>query len=132
MDLLLTAATTLGSVIAGGLITWYFSRRYYKQASEDLNATAERLQGESERLKRFSILMLRAIEELGASGTVELNRDPETGEPIGLQFRVGMTASGTSNVSLDPQVISSGNSAPPKSRWFRFVQSVRRLLRSRR
>jgi len=87
-------------VIAGGLITWYFSRRYYKRASDDLNATAERLQEESDRLKRFSILMLRAIEELGASGNVELNRDPETGEPIGLHFRRTLNVSSGSNVSM--------------------------------
>ncbi len=129
--MLTTVITTVLSVLAGGAITAYFSRRYYQKASDDLNTAADGLREESEKLERFSILMLRAIEELGASGTVELNRDPDTGEPIGLQFRVGMASGGTSNVTLDAQVIRGpGTSAPPKGRWSRLVQFARGILRS--
>jgi hypothetical protein len=127
-----TAVWTLFSVLVGASITWCFSRRYYKKASDDLNDAAKELREKSDELKRFSILMLRAVEELGTSGTVELNRDPETGEPIGLKFRVDVAVRSSSNVSARAQVHEAGGRVPSGSKWSRFVQFVRGILRSLR
>jgi hypothetical protein len=129
VDFWITAATTVGSVGAGGLVTWYFSKRYYKRASDDLNVAAKELKEESDKLERFSILMLRAVEELGASGTVELNRDPETGEPIGLQFRKELNFSSNSKVSIGMQGDITEILVSPKVWWSIFVQSARSLFR---
>ncbi len=49
---------TVLSVLVGGLITAYFSRRYYVKASEDLKQ-------ETDHLKRYNIMLLRLLDQAG-------------------------------------------------------------------
>jgi hypothetical protein len=54
-----------GAVLLGGLITWYFSRLYYRKAGNELR-------DEAARLRHLSNIMLNAMED---AGLVKLNRD---------------------------------------------------------
>lgn len=72
--------TTVLSVIVGGAITAYFSRRYYEKASKELEAEASKLRAQSN-------LMLRALQEFSTTGDVEYKTNAETGEPEGLSVK---------------------------------------------
>jgi hypothetical protein len=52
------------AVLIGGLITWFYSRRYYIRASKDLEQ-------ESESLRKVVSLVLKALEEMGMEFTCD-------------------------------------------------------------
>ena len=59
-------------VILGGLITWFWSKHYYKKASKDLKEAAKDLRKETEEVKRLTNYMLLGMEK---QGWVTLDRD---------------------------------------------------------
>lgn len=130
MDLLLTVLThPLVSLVLGGLITLYVSRRYYQKASKDLNDAMGGLHEESKKLRDRNDLIFRALREFSQSGNViEYNEDPETGEPIGLHIKRAIGVTAKSNVSLDKQVTRAGGGPPPGGRWSRLAQSARSIV----
>jgi hypothetical protein len=79
--------TTVLSVIIGGLITAYFSRRYYVKASGDLTKEAEELKQETDKLRRLTIMLMRLLDQ---AGLIPIKWD-EQGNPL-------MTASGTADL----------------------------------
>ena len=75
---------TIISLLVGSAITFYFSRKYYLKASEDLRREAEALRQEttelrrrSEELQRYVLLLIDLLDD---AGVVEAKRDPRTGE----------------------------------------------------
>ncbi len=102
MDLgaiVLTGFSTVVGVLAGGAITFAVSRRYYRKASEDLRQEAGDLRQEtteirkrSEELQRYVLLLIDLLDD---AGVVEVNRDPQTGEPLTVRL-IPITHSTTS------------------------------------
>lgn len=77
---------TAGSVMVGGLITWWAARFYYEKATADLKA-------EAERLRSINNLMLLALENSGLP--VVVNRDA-SGSPVSVAANLSATLSGSS------------------------------------
>jgi len=75
----------LGGLFFGGLITWYFSRLYYKKSGDEM-AT------EAARLRHLSTLMLNAMED---AGIVKLNR-AQSGEIVGRVVELSGICEGSS------------------------------------
>jgi hypothetical protein len=76
--------TIIGSgvgVAAGGLITWWVSRRYYKEAGNDLKAEAAELRRATDRVLRFLEAQYQGIDV-----TTRLD---DQGNIVGLNFRLG-------------------------------------------
>jgi hypothetical protein len=95
MDLL----GTIVSLLVGGAITFFVSRGYYLKASEDLRQSAGALRQEtteirkrSEELQRYVLLLIDLLDD---AGVVEVNRNPQTGEPLTVRL-IRTTHSATS------------------------------------
>jgi hypothetical protein len=71
------AVETILSVLAGGLITWYVSWRYYKKAGDELRH-------EASELSAWNTLLSRGLEE---AGLVTFTRDP-SGKPTGVDLHL--------------------------------------------
>ena len=48
-----TASAIVVSLCLGGLIIWFFAKRYYEQASEDLRTASEELRQETEDVRHY-------------------------------------------------------------------------------
>ena len=103
--MLTTVITTVLSVLAGGAITFYVSRRYYREASKDLVREAGRLREQNN-------LMLRALQEFSQTGDVEYNANPDTGEPEGLSMK--RTATSSMGISDSVSVKLTRGEKPPE------------------
>ena len=67
--------TDTAGVVIGGLITWWVTQRYYKEAAKDLGK-------EAKELRRLINYMLLGMESMG---WIKLNRD-EHGTPCGYNY----------------------------------------------
>lgn len=86
----------LGALLFGGLITWYFSRLYYKKSGDEM-AT------EAARLRHLSTVMLNAMED---AGIVKLNR-AQSGEIIGRVVELSGICEGSSETFGELQVAAA-------------------------
>lgn len=66
---------TFVSIVIGSLISWFFSRRYYVKAGQELQA-------EAAELRHLNNLLLRGLEN---AGMMKVARD-EHGNPTGLEI----------------------------------------------
>ncbi len=83
---------TVSSVLVGGLITAYFSRRYYVEASEDLKQ-------ESDSLKHITKQLMRMMHD---AKLIEVEWD-KNGDPIRVVKLSGHIA-GSSSMTAKPEV----------------------------
>lgn len=82
-----------GALLLGGLISWYFSRLYYKKSGDELR-------DEAARLRHLSHIMLNAMED---AGLVKLNRD-QSGEIKGRVVELGTVFEGSTTMGGNLQV----------------------------
>jgi len=94
----------IAGIAVGGVITFLVSRYYYRRASEELHAEAERLRQESESLHDMTMRMLQTA---SGGGHVEVNRDEE-GRPTGVHHRITIT----DQIGIEDQVEAQLN--PPE------------------
>ena len=80
----------LFSTLIGAVVTWLVSRCYYKKAGDELCA-------ETQELRRFTNLILRAMEN---AGWVQVSRD-ENGKPLGLILGAQAKLTATANLKAD-------------------------------
>jgi len=73
-------------VIFGGLITWYWSKHYYKKASEELKKEAEDLKNETKKLRKFTKMILQGME---IANLVTITKDAQ-GDPIGFVLKINV------------------------------------------
>ena len=93
MLLLFNILTNFIAVLLGGLVTWYFSRSYYRKAGADLV-------NEAAKLRHLSSIMLHAMED---AGLVKLIRD-EMGEIVGRKVEASVIFEGSSTMTGDLQI----------------------------
>jgi hypothetical protein len=91
--MLLNLLMNFGALLLGGLISWYFSRLYYKKSGDELR-------DEAARLRHLSTLMLNAMED---AKLVKLNRD-QSGEPLGRIVELSAKFEGSTTMGGDLQV----------------------------
>ncbi len=98
----MTVEMTIGSVILGvilgGLINWFFSKRYYKKASEELKIEAEGLKSETEKLRKYTKMILRGME---IGNLVTITKDSQ-GDPVGFLFRISVHHAISTSGSVSP------------------------------
>jgi hypothetical protein len=82
-----------GAVLLGGLITWYFSRLYYRKAGDELR-------DQSARLEHLSNIMLNAMED---AQLVKLNRG-QSGEIKGRVVQLSAVFEGHTTLGGDLQI----------------------------
>lgn len=92
---------TLGGVLFGGLITWF----YYKRSGDELVR-------EAERLRRLATIMLNATED---AGFVKLNRN-QSGEIRGRLVPLSATLEGGTQMLGELQVIKGQKNRVQPSR----------------
>ena len=78
-----TAFAVVVSLSLGGFITWFFAKRYYEQASEDLRTASEELRQETENVRHYVDALITYLE---AAGQITVRRDPATGRPLQTQI----------------------------------------------
>ncbi len=78
-----TIASALIGVSVGGIITYLLSRHYYRRATEDLRREAGKLRSETERARTYINALISYLE---AADAIRVSRDPETGDPLEVQF----------------------------------------------
>lgn len=98
MDIASTVVSTTVSVLLGGLITWYVSRKYYVDASKDL----------TEKVGELYSLTIIAIEALENAGVIVVERGAH-GNPIKVHH-LEASAAGTSTAEASLSVA-------PAPRW---------------
>jgi hypothetical protein len=91
--MLLNLLMNVGALLLGGLITWYFSRLYYKKSGDELRDQAARLQ-------HLSNIMLNAMED---AGLVKLNRG-QSGEIKGRVVELSAVFEGRTTMGGDLQI----------------------------
>jgi hypothetical protein len=100
VDVALNVVLVLVSIAVGGYITFRVWKHYYGKAAEDLR-------GELMPLVYKADLILRGLE---AGDVVEWNRDPDTGEIVGVLIHLQATIGET----LSPiQQRATGHVSPP-------------------
>jgi hypothetical protein len=82
----MTIGAMILGVILGGLINWFFSKRYYKKASEELKKEAGGLKSETEKLRKFTKMILQGME---IANLVTITKDPQ-GDPVGFVLRINV------------------------------------------
>lgn len=74
--------SSIVGILIGSLVTFIVAKHYYEKASKELVEESVKLHDETQRLRKFNVLLLRAFEN---AGLAEFTRD-ENGEPVGLVF----------------------------------------------
>jgi len=85
-EICIAIGSVILGVIFGGLITWYWSKHYYKKASEELKKEAGGLKSETEKLRKFTKMILQGME---IANLVTITKDPQ-GDPVGFVLKINV------------------------------------------
>jgi hypothetical protein len=95
--------SVLVGVVVGGVITWFFAKRYYQAAAEDLERVSNRLSNEALDILGDVRLLMRGLE---ANNIVQFNRD-ENGKAIGVVVKFSIRDYGESRDTAELTVVPS-------------------------
>jgi hypothetical protein len=74
---------TLVGILVGAYVTYRVARHYYEKASEELRQETERLRG-------YSLIVLRVLQAYRAGQGFSIRYD-EQGEPVGVDYKITFT-----------------------------------------
>ena len=97
---IVSAVSTLVSLVVGAAATFFASRYYYIKSGKDLRVAAQDLKRETQSLKSLTVNMARGLEE---KGLAEFARDRD-GNITGIVLHLGGTVSVKFSASGEPTV----------------------------